>query len=223
MKTKNREKFNTLTQRQKKFAKTKTALLNVLLEELETKELSTIMIKKLTQMAEVSEPTFFNYFDSKQHMLVYFIQMWSIEMQEIAIMCQNETSSSLEAIKKIFIKTAEQISLHPQIMLEIIAFQTQDIELKPHDISDGEKWLFFEDIEDVELIEGMGLESILPPLILQAVKNGELKKEIDVELLFLILSSLFFGTSLLVLKRDAKVLSSVFEAELNLIFEKVKS
>ncbi len=221
MKTTNREKFNALPQRQKKFAKTKTALLNALLDELETKELSFIMIKDLTYKAEVSEPTFFNYFDSKQDMLVYFIQMWSIQMQHLASKVQAQSNSFVKAIKTIFIESAKDISAHPQIMLEIIAFHAGKTNTKAHQITVAEKWLFFEEIEGVEKIEGMGLESILPSLIAQAKANGELKNEVDEELLFLILSSLFFGTSLLVLKHDAKQLPALFEAELNLIFEKV--
>ena len=47
MKTENINKFNDLPQRQKKYAKTKLALLNALLNELERKSLSEIMIKEL--------------------------------------------------------------------------------------------------------------------------------------------------------------------------------
>ena len=223
MKTKNIEKFNTLTQRQKKFAKTKIALLDALLNELERKELVTIKIKDLAHIAEVSEPTFFNYFDSKQHMLVYFVQLWSIEMQSIAIKIEKESHSYVEAIKEIFQQTAKELSLHPTIMLEIIAFQTSNISLSPHKITNAEKWLFFENIEEVETLEGMGLESILPPLLEKAKTSGELNSSTDTELLFLMLASLFFGTSLLILKQNPKVLPKLFEAELQLLFKKVSS
>ena len=219
MKIQNIDKFNALHQRQKKYARTKTALLNALLKALETKQLSSIMIKDLAYAAEVSEPTFFNYFDSKQHMLVYFIQMWSIQMNALAKMCKKEESSYIGIIKKIFIKTAEEISDHPQIMLEIISFQAQVTELIPHEISDAEKWYFFQTIENVELLEGQGIESILPPLIHEAVITGELDKNSDERVLFLILSSLFFGTPLLLLGKDPHILPQMFEAELNLLFK----
>ncbi|HFU77407.1 MAG TPA: TetR family transcriptional regulator [Epsilonproteobacteria bacterium] len=217
----NIEKFNTLSQRQKKYAKTKTALLNALLEELESKKLSEIMIKSLAQKAEVSEPTFFNYFDSKSDMLVYFIQMWSIEMQTIAIECEKESISYVETIKNIFVKTATQISEHPQIMREIIAFQAQHDITKTHKVSNAEKWFFFQEIEGVEGLEGLGLESILPPLIAKAIETGEIYSDMDAELLFLMLSSLFFGTSLLVLKRIPEHLPMMLETELNLFFERI--
>lgn len=219
MKTKNIHKFNDLPQRQKKYAKTKIALLDALLTELEKKSLAEIMIKELTHIAEVSEPTFFNYFDSKNHMLVYFIQLWSIEMNALAQSSELKSNSYVSTIKEIFKQTSLQITQHPQIMLEIIAFQAQGLKVKPHTITVAEKWIFFPEIEEVEGIEGMGLESILPPLIAKAIQAGELENSTDAELLFLTLSSLFFGTALLILKKSAKDYPTYLEAQLNQLFK----
>ncbi len=216
----NKQKFDALPQRQKKYAKTKTALLNALLEELSSKPLTDVAIKALCKTAEVSEPTFFNYFDSKQHMLVYFIQLWSVEMNALAKTCEATNTSYTETIKHIFVKTAQQISAHPRIMQEVLAFQALNTQLHPHNISDGEKWIFFSNITDVENLEGMGLDSILPPLISKAVSAGELDQPIDQELFFLTLSSLFMGTSLLVLQRDPQFLPDAFAAQLDYIFSR---
>ena len=62
----NTERFNALPQRQKKSARTRIALLDALLEELDSQPLAQIRIKDLTRRADVSEPTFFNYFDTKE-------------------------------------------------------------------------------------------------------------------------------------------------------------
>lgn len=61
----------------------------------------------------------------------------------------------------------------------------------------------------------MGLESILPPLITKAVQAGELKKSTDVDLLFLTLSALFFGTALLIFKKSTESYSTYLQAQLN--------
>jgi len=216
----NEQKLNTLPQRQKKYAKTKIALLNALLEALYTKPLVDVSIKALCKTAEVSEPTFFNYFDSKQHMLVYFIQLWSIEMNALASTCEAANNTYIGTIKNIFIETAKKISNHPHLMQEVIAFQALNCQLNPHDISNGERWLFFNKIEDVEKLEGMGLESILLPLISKSISKGELHKDCDQDLLFLTLSSLFMGSSLLVLQRDPQLLPSTLAAQLDLIFSR---
>lgn len=219
MKTKNINKFNDLPQRQKKYAKTKISLLNALITELEKKSLSEIMIKDLAKNAEVSEPTFFNYFDSKYDMLVYFIQLWSIEMNALAQSSALKSNSYVTTIKNIFKQTSLQITKNPQIMLEIIAFQAQGLKPKPHTITVAEKWLFFPEIEEVDSIEGMGLESILPPLITKAIEAGELDKSTDTELLFLTLSSLFFGTALLILKKSTESYPTYLETQLNQLFK----
>ena len=81
------------------------------------------------------------------------------------------------------------------------------------------EWLFFPETAEVENIEGMGLESILPPLITKAIQTGELDKSTDAELLFLTLSSLFFGTALLILKKSTKDYPTYLEAQLNQLFK----
>lgn len=224
MKTTNIEKYDQLPQRQKKFAKTKIALLGALIKELEKKTFQDIMIKEIAKIAEVSEPTFFNYFDSKQDMLVYFIQIWSIEMNAIAKESQKNSTSYLETIKSIFSKTSTKIMTNPQIVLEIISFQAQMKleDIRFHEITNGERWYLFKEILDVEELEAKGLESILPPLIEKAVKNGELKENTDVELLFLMLSSLFFGTSLLILKKDPNQLLTMLDKEIDIVFQTFK-
>ena len=217
----NENKLNSLPLREKKYAKTKVALLNALLNELETQELSLIKIKTLANLAEVSEPTFFNYFDSKQHILLYFIQIWSVEMNAIAKESEAKHSSYLATIKQIFQTTSQEILKHPQVMLEIIAFYTQSTKLKVHSISSAEKWLFFPTIEGVESLDDKGLESILPPLIQKAIEAKELDAKVDKEQLFLSLSSLFFGTALLLLKKSPEAFPFILEEQITQLFKGV--
>lgn len=80
--------------------------------------------------------------------------------------------------------------------------------------------MFFDAVEGAEDLEGMGLESILPPLIYKAVTAGELDKNCDQEILFLTLSALFMGTSLLVLQHDPKLLPGAFAAQLDLVLSR---
>ena len=177
------------------------------------------MIKELAENAEVSEPTFFNYFDSKSDMLVYYIQLWSVEMNALALSSELECNTYIETIKDIFKQTSLKITSNPQLMLEIIAFQAQGAKVKPHNITDAEKWFYCPKIKEIEKIEGMGLETILPPLITKAVNKGELDESIDTELLFLTLSSLFFGTALLMLNKSPESYPMYLEAQLNQLFE----
>jgi len=190
-----------------------------LLNKLDKKSLASIKIKELASLAEVSEATFFNYFESKQHILVYFIQMWAVEMNGIALQSKAKQSTYIEIVKDIFHQTANQIAKHPQIMLEIIAFQAQGTTLKPHKITSAEKWLFFPTIDKVETLDDKGLESILPPLIYKMIDTKELPITTDPQHLFLALSSLFFGTALLLLKESPQAYPTLLDKQINQLFK----
>ena len=218
----NRDKIEALSQRERKYAVTKTDLLKALLEELETKTLSQVRIRDLAKKAKISEPTFFNYFSSKQDMLYYFIQMWATEMNVIAKQALKESNSYIEAISAIFSSSAIEIAEHPQIMLEIIAFHTQKSNVKAHTVSDAEKWLFFTEIEGIEEFADGGIETIVPPLLVKAVESGELPEDIDIQRLFLTLSSLFFGSALLLLNESPEVYPTLLNQQIEALFKGVK-
>jgi hypothetical protein len=65
----------------------------------------------------------------------------------------------------------------------------------------------------------MGLESILPPLIAKAIDAKELPSQTNQKQLFLTLSSLFFGTALLLLKDSAKAYPFALEEQINQLFK----
>ncbi|MDX2471640.1 MAG: TetR/AcrR family transcriptional regulator [SAR324 cluster bacterium] len=223
MKTLNHSKYLALPQRQKKFAKTKIALLQAFTKELTTKNLASIFIKDLCLEAEVSEPTFYNYFTSKQHILLYYIQVWSIEMGILAHSLEAKQSSNLQVIRDIFTTTYKDMVANPQITLEVIAFEASTREsVRPHEITLAEKWLYFPKDDAVEKILGMGLKGLLPPLIKKAVDSGELPRDTDQKLLFLLLCSLFFGTSLILIKNNPDKLPELIASELDFIFSKVQ-
>ena len=204
----NIQKFQQLRQREKKRAQTKVALLNALLRRLDERDLTSIKIKDLARDAGVSEPTFFNYFVSKEHILEYFIEVWSVEVSLIA---KNFASDDpVQAIQTLFVKSAEAIAAHPQVMLEIIAHRTRSLGLPKHTLSDAEKWLLFPNEEGVEKIEGGGINAVLPPLIEQAVTQGALTCE--GRKLFLHLSALFFGAALLVLPQTPSAYPGALQA-----------
>src|SRR5215210_4290457 len=66
--------------RERKFAKTKLALLRAAVTRLEQKRLSEITVKELCEHVQVSEATFFNYFPRKDDLLHYFTRIWTLEV-----------------------------------------------------------------------------------------------------------------------------------------------
>jgi len=147
-----------LSLREKKYATQKLKILDAFDEKLKSKSLVEISVKEITQELEISEMTFFNYFGSKKEVLVYFIELWSLEMQ-----MHIEGYESVDAIYRIFEKTAESIEKNPNLFMEIVASMAlQGMQKKDIHISTAERILRFG--EDVPYKEG-GFPDIVQPLL----------------------------------------------------------
>lgn len=64
------KRLKNIPQKEKKFARTKIALLNALISAMGKKSFAEIKIKDLCLTAEISEPTFYNYFTEKNHLSI---------------------------------------------------------------------------------------------------------------------------------------------------------
>jgi len=105
-----------LSLREKKYATQKLKILDAFIEKLKTKSLADVSVKEIAQALEISEMTFFNYFKSKREVLLYFIELWSLEMQ-----LKIEGMESIEAIYLVFEETAKLIEQNYQLFMEIVS------------------------------------------------------------------------------------------------------
>lgn len=181
--------------RETKYAKTKLALLEAALTLIRQKPFDEIAVAELCQMAEVSYATFFNYFGKKNDLLVYFIQLWSVEVawhaRQVAV-----KNGGLSAIEAIFDYTARQCEEGPEIMGEIIALMARRRPgsiVKPLPLTEAEKRIRFPHIDGFRGLGDMGLESILPAHIASAIKDGELPESTDATAVLEALASIFLG------------------------------
>ncbi len=185
--------------RQRKAAQTRLTLLEALLSRLDERSLAEISVKELCAEVPCSEPTFFNHFESKEQLLVFFIQLWSVEMAWRGKYKLN-LEHPLEAIEEIFVQTARYTVSHPGIMCEILAFQARtrapQITRKP---TRADILLAHPDKEGIEELESEngGLDALLPPLLTAAVSQGLLPENTDIQAVFFALGSIFFGTAVL--------------------------
>jgi AcrR family transcriptional regulator len=102
--------------RERKHATQKLKILDIFEEKLKEKSLADISVKEVAQALEISEMTFFNYFKNKGEVLVYFIELWSLEMQ-----LKIEKKQPIEAIYLIFEETAKLIEQNYQLFMEIVS------------------------------------------------------------------------------------------------------
>ena len=118
------DRFEDLPLRQRKLARTRLALLGALTAQLETQTYEAVRIKDLCAAADISEASFFNYFERKEDLLVYFVQIWSLSVGWHAQRVLAERGA-LAAIEDVFCRTAADIAAHPRVMAEVIAFQAR--------------------------------------------------------------------------------------------------
>jgi len=201
---------SSLSLREKKYATQKLKILDSFDEKLKSKALVDISVKEICKELEISEMTFFNYFGSKKEVLIYFIELWSLEMQELI-----KDAKPLEAIYLIFEQTAKTIEKNPNLFMEIVASMAlQGMAKKEISIGKAERILRFG--KDVPYEVG-GFPDIVLPLIE--------KLSIPKEKHFFVYTSLFntlFTTPLLMKCDNFKKLYSHYNEQLNFIFKGIK-
>lgn len=181
--------------RERKYAATKAALLDAVLARLNDQMLDSISVKEVCGEVQVSETTFFNYFDSKQAVIFYLVQLWSIragwEMQQTLA----QGGSHLDAVCTLFDLTAEQVVQSPGVMGEIVAWQARKrdkVVFTP--LTAAEYALHFADNTDIVQLQAQGIEQLLGAQLHAALQDGELAADSDLAALALALMAIFFVT-----------------------------
>ena len=205
--------------RQRKLARTRLALLGAMTSQLETHSYEAVRVKDLCTAADISEASFFNYFERKEDLLVYFIQMWSLSVGWHA-QRSLATDGALKAIEEVFSRTAADIAARPRVMAEVIAFQAR-MEATPtmRDPTLAERLGAFPDLEGIESLPARGLDAILPELLAAAIARGELPVDANVDTLFLNLAAVFFGTPVILGRRDPGAIGPAWKAQLHMILQ----
>jgi AcrR family transcriptional regulator len=165
--------------RERKFARTKHALLQAALERLRDKRLDEIPVKDLCEQVEVSEATFFNYFPKKEDLLRYYMQILTLDLVWHA---RNRAGddAGLEYIEAVFERAAKEFGEHPRLMLEIIAFMAQQPDpancpknSDQPDLSLAERLQALPNRAGVENVPEVCFEDLVRPPIERAVHRGE--------------------------------------------------
>ncbi len=181
--------------RERKAADTKIGLIEALLARIDERPLSAISVAELCDDVDVSPATFFNYFPTKEALLVYFIQLWSVQMA--AVVEAHPKHDPLGAVEALFRATAEQHARNPGVMAEIVALQARtDLELGPPPTDAELRRAFPEQPAVLEAARDAGLEALVPPLLERAVALGELPGDAPLPAIFGAVASIFFGTAI---------------------------
>lgn len=204
--------------RERKHAATKAALLDAVLARLNNQTLESISVKEVCREVQVSETTFFNYFASKQAVIIYLVQIWSItaswEMQQTLA----QGGSHLKAICTLFDLTAEQVVQTPGVMGEIVAWQTRKREAVVFNpLTRAEYALNFPDKAGIEQLEAQGIDQLLGVQLHAALQAGELVADLDLQALGLALMAIFFVTPILLRQEVDTDVKDAYHRQLRLV------
>jgi len=204
--------------RERKYAATKAALLYAVLARLQDQTLESISVKEVCGEVQVSETTFFNYFASKEAVIFYFVNIWSItvgwEMQQTLA----QGGTHLDAICTLFDLTAEQVVQTPGVMGEIVAWQTRKrdaVAFTP--LTRAEYALHFADKAGIEQLEALGIDQLLGAQLQAALQAGELAADSDLPALALTLMAIFFVTPVLLQQGADADVKDAFRRQLQLL------
>lgn len=181
--------------REKKYARTKIAIMNAFMERLKHSRFEDISIKKVCGDAEVAEGTFFNYFPEKIDVIRYYLFLTTAK---IVWKARRETpaGSYLLLIDTVFRQLAEEVynnNLTYQIISVLLA---QNERPRKITISALEKKLVFPDCPGIEETSPVLFEEWFRECVILAQKNGEIPETVNVDDLVISLMTIMCGTLL---------------------------
>jgi AcrR family transcriptional regulator len=185
-----------LSLREKKFARVRLSILSAVVQLTKERSLADISVREICEVAQVAPATFFNYFPSKEDVLVYYMRLWSIPvtLQCRAVAAQRTT---FDAVIAVFDFTAHEMEQDPRLMFEMIAYIAQAQEPpQPPSISRAERLLAFPALPGAEEVEPQSLDELFTALLLQALRAGELSSSTSIEAVARLLKAIFYGVPL---------------------------
>lgn len=188
--------------RERKRAKTKLAIMNAFIERLENTRFEDISIREICKSVDISEGTFFNYFPQKLDIINYYMNLTFLKTIWKAKKAAPQ-GKFLALINKIFENMAEEIN-NPHIIYQLISLM-MTLQERPKKIAipNIEREIAFPNYAGINDIQLLPLDDFLRECLKEAVRNGELRKNIQIDDILVSLTTILSGT-LLAVKFEAQ-------------------
>jgi len=195
-------------------AQTKLNILQAMLELIAETNFKDMKIKDIVKKVKITEMTFFNYFQSKDDLLNYFMGVWSLD--QTALQLQSPLAGEA-AIRRIFDSTAQQTVEHPRAMVNLISHLASAYqEPSQTDIEPAERYLLYPKLTDLHTAKiKNGNEMLMEHL-------EEMNPAADHSKILMHLASAFYGDALVAYTSGADI-RSLYQESLDLIFEGCKA
>jgi AcrR family transcriptional regulator len=211
--------------REYKVARVRLAILSAVVQLTLDRSLADISVREICEDAQVAPATFFNYFPSKEDVLVYYMRLWSIPL---ALRCRDaatgaSSESPLATLKAVFDDTAAQMERAPRLMFEIIAYIAHAPALPQYPaITRAERLLAFPDLPGAEEVEPQSIDDLLTTVLTLAMGAGELPLGPSVDSAALALKALFYGVPLATRRDGVAGIRHAYRAALDLFLERLQ-
>jgi AcrR family transcriptional regulator len=203
--------------REKKFARVRLAILSAVLQLTQERSLAAISVREICEVAQVAPATFFNYFPTKEDVLVYYMRLWSIP---VTLQCRAVAArrSVLDAVVAVFDYTAREMEQFPRLMFEIIAYLAHATE-PPHPptLTRAERLLAFPDLPGAEEVEPQSIDELFAAQLKQAVRAGELPSSLETEAVALLLKTIFYGVPLATRREGVRAIRRAYHEVLDVL------
>jgi AcrR family transcriptional regulator len=204
--------------RERKFARTRLALAEIVTHHLENAPLEALSVKALCERAQISEATFFNYFQKKEAILLYLDKLWTLELNWYGLQVAGQ-QKGLSVIEALFRYAAIQIQKKPGLMGEVIAYQARErTRAALPDITPAERFMAFRDLGGIENIGEESLESVFRNALQQAIDQGELPPNTVVAAAMIGLASIFYGVPLAIQHSNPAAIGAMYRQQLALLW-----
>ncbi len=213
--------------RERKYARTKLALVNAAIQRLEATPMEAITVNALCDDIEISEATFFNYFAKKDDLLDYYVQLWTLEITWKIRQSGQRGTATVDAL---FAIAAQQFQQHPGLMGEVLARLARLREKPvPQTIGRAERHRIFEkqlnetNVAELEALEISGLDGVLAPALQQAINQGELPGNTHLPTAMLGLIALFYGIPLLLRMSNPDAIPTSYRQQLAIFWHGLRT
>jgi len=181
--------------RERKAAKLKLLLVDILTEELKTRAFQDVSVDTLCEKAMISKVTFFNYFPEKDDILRYFLSLW---VYRFIVDCHKLKKHGFAAIQFLFEDMVNDMNENPNLYGNMISILVR----KPgfnyvEEITPAERAMLYPDKKLQALDVKLSMGDFIETQCSIAIEAGEITDAYSPEDLSLMIGSLMHGSCVL--------------------------
>ncbi|MFA5315270.1 MAG: TetR/AcrR family transcriptional regulator [Candidatus Omnitrophota bacterium] len=182
--------------RERKHAKTKIAIMDAFIKRLEKTRFDDISVRQICKDVDVSEGTFFNYFPEKIDIINYYMHLEFLQV--IWKARKNVPEGAYVAlIDAVLENLGRELLRYDNIIYQLIALMiVQQQRPRNLSISNLERQIYLPDCEGIEDIKVMLPDDFFSECLKEAVRHGELSRDIKIDDLQVSLMTILSGTLL---------------------------